>query len=218
MDEHFTGDEKRLTHFLAPYERKIIKALLPLVPSWVSTAHLTLMTLLWAALIVIFGHLATDNINWLWGFNACILAQYITDMLDGEVGRQRNTGLIKWGFYMDHFFDYVFLCATITGYSFLLPSSYSLLVLLWFGVSGGFMVHTLMDFAITKDYKISIGQFGVSEMRFFLIALNISLVILGKIFFVKVFPYIILSYSLALVAMVYKSQGMYRDADMRSTT
>jgi phosphatidylglycerophosphate synthase len=30
-----------------------------------------------------------------------IVFQYITDLLDGEIGRKRNTGLIKWGFYMD---------------------------------------------------------------------------------------------------------------------
>ena len=136
---HFAGDQKHLDHFLLHFERKFINAFLPLVPSWMSTVHLTLMTILWSGLIVFFGYLADKNINWLWGSNACILLQYITDMLDGEVGRHRNTGLIKWGFYMDHFLDYVFLCAIIIGYSFLLPLSYSSLILLYLAVSGCFM-------------------------------------------------------------------------------
>ncbi len=214
MSEHFTGDEKHLDHFLLPYERKVINALVPFVPLWMSTVHLTLMTILWAVLIIVFGYLADRNIGWLWGSSACVLAQYITDMLDGEVGRRRNTGLIKWGFYMDHFLDYVFLCAIIIGYSFLLPSSHAFLVLLFLAVSGSFMVHTLMDFSITKDFKISINRFGVSEMRLALVVLNIALVFLGKVFFIKAFPFLLLVAFLALVAMVYRSQKIYRNMDI----
>jgi phosphatidylglycerophosphate synthase len=211
---HFAGDQKHLDHFLVHVERKLIAALLPLVPSWMSTAHLTLMTLLWAGLIVFFGFLAGKNINWLWGSNACILLQYMTDMLDGEVGRQRNTGLIKWGFYMDHFLDYVFLCAIVIGYSFLLPSSYSALILLHLALSGCFMVHVFLDFAITNDFKISVSQFGVSEIRILLIVLNVSLVFLGKPVFVKIFPFIVLSVFIGLVAMVCRFQRVYRSMDM----
>src|ERR1700679_2697039 len=99
----FNGDKKHLVHFLVPYEKRFLKAALPLVPLQVSTAHLTLMTVLWSVGIVISGYLAQGDTRWLWASSACILMQYITDMLDGEVGRSRNTGLIKWGFYMDHF-------------------------------------------------------------------------------------------------------------------
>ena len=101
-------------------------------------------------------------------------------MLDGEVGRSRNSGLIKWGFYMDHFLDYIFLCAIIIGYSFLLPSTYFFLTLLCLTFTAGFMVHAFMDFAITNNFKISCNQFGVSEMRWVLILFNILLMILGK--------------------------------------
>ncbi len=211
---HFAGDQKHLDHFLLHFERKFIDASLPFVPSWMSTAHLTLMTILWSGLIVFFGYLVDKNINWLWGSNACILLQYITDMLDGEVGRHRNTGLIKWGFYMDHFLDYVFLCTIIIGYSFLLPSSYMPLILLHLAVSGCFMVHVFLDFAITNDFKISFSRFGVSEIRILLIVLNIFLVFLGKMLFIKIFPVIVLFVFIGLVAMVYRVQRVYRIMDI----
>ncbi len=213
MSEHFSGDQKHLDHFLRSYEKKLISTFLPLVPAWMSTVHLTLMTFLWAALVVFLGYLSAKNIHWLWGSSACIFFQHITDMLDGEIGRVRNEGLVKWGFYMDHFLDYVFTCAIIAGYLFLLPSEYFPLVLLCFAVTGGFMVHTLMDFSITGDFKISFNRVGVAEARYFLIVLNTALIVFGKELFVAVFPFIVLFSGVALGVIVYQSQKMYARFD-----
>ena len=38
-----------------------------------------------------------------------IVLHYFTDHFDGKLGKYRDTGLRKWGFYMDHLFDYGFL-------------------------------------------------------------------------------------------------------------
>jgi len=209
MGGHFAGGQKRLDHFLRGYETKLIAAFLPLVPSWLGTVQLTLLTFAWAALVVFSGRLAAGNIQWLWGFSACVFVQHITDMLDGEIGRRRNTGLIKWGFYMDHFLDYAFTCAVIAGYSFLLPWVYLPWVVLCLAASGGFMVHTLMDFSITGDFKISFNRVGVAEVRYFLIVLNTALIVFGAGLFVAVFPFIVLASCVALAAVVYKSQKTY---------
>ncbi len=214
-DESFAGGKKQLNHFLLFYEQKIINALLPRVPLWLGTVELTLMTLAWAAGVVVCGSLADGDIRWLWAFNACIFLQHITDMLDGAVGRARNTGFIKWGFYVDHILDYVFLCAIVAGYSFLLPSSYAFLVLLCLAISGGFMVHVFLDFAITNDFKISFNRFGVSEIRYVLIVFNIALIFFGKELFINVFPFIVSLFFIALCVVVYESQKNYRFADKR---
>ena len=213
MSEHFTGDQKHLDHYLRGYEIKLINTFLPLVPSWMGTVYLTLMTFLWAVLVVFFGRLAVGNIQWLWAFSACIFVQHVTDMLDGEVGRRRNTGLIKWGFYMDHFLDYVFTCAIIAGYAFLLPSAYLPLVVVCLAVSGGFMIHTLLDFSITGDFKISFKRIGVAEARCFLIALNAALIVFGTELFVTAFPFIVLLSCVALAVVVYRSQKIYASLD-----
>jgi phosphatidylglycerophosphate synthase len=209
-----SGNDRHLIHFLAPFERFFLRAVLPWVPLQVSTVHLTLMTVIWSAGIVIAGYLSAGDMRWLWLFDACLLMQYMTDMLDGEVGRSRNTGLIQWGFYMDHFLDYIFLCAAIIGYSFLLPPSYFILVLLCLGLMAGFMVHTFLDFAITHKFKISMGLFGVSEMRMFLVFLNILLILFGKGLLIGIFPGIVLGASLLLFFVIYRSQIMYRHIDV----
>ena len=103
----FAGDQKKGNSLLGTAETKLKNFLVPFVPKKVETYHLTMTTVLWSALIILFSYLAIGNINWLWGVSLMIFFQYITDLLDGEIGRRRNTGLIKWGFYMDHFLDYI---------------------------------------------------------------------------------------------------------------
>ncbi len=45
--------------------------------------------------------------------------QWFTDSFDGALGRHRDTGIPRWGFYMDHFLDFVFMCPVFIGWSFL---------------------------------------------------------------------------------------------------
>jgi phosphatidylglycerophosphate synthase len=211
--QEFAGDKKELVHFLVPYEKKFIDEILPYIPPQISTAHLTLMTILWSAGIVMAGYMAKADMRWLLLFSVCIFLQYITDMLDGAVGRKRNTGLIKWGFYMDHFLDYVFLSAIVIGYSFLLPPSYLLWSLFALAFSAGFMVHTLMDFAITNHFKISFSYFGVSEARLVLITFNIILIIFGKGLLIEIFPFFVGALFIALCITVFRSQKAYAHID-----
>jgi len=213
MENDFKGDKKQLNHLTRPFERKIIDGCLPWVPLWMSTVHLTLMSIVWAVFVIFFGYLSNKNINWLWGFNLCIILQYITDMLDGEVGRIRNSGLIKWGFYMDHFCDYVFLYAVVIGYSFLIPLSSFFYLLLCLFVCAGFMVHVSLDFAITGSFKISFNRFGISEIRYLLIMANVIFIFLGKNLLIKAFPAIVSLSFAALLFVIYKSQKNYRLMD-----
>ena len=211
--QEFAGDKKELVHFLVPYEKKFIDAVLPYIPPQISTVHLTLMTIFWSAGIVMAGYMARADMRWLWLFSGCIFLQYVTDMLDGAVGRWRNTGLVKWGFYMDHFLDYVFLSAIVIGYSFLLPPSYLLWSLFALAFSAGFMVHTLMDFAITNHFKISFSYFGVSEARMVLIIFNVLLIIFGKGLLIQIFPFLVGALFISLCATVYRSQRIYAHRD-----
>jgi len=171
------------------------------------------MTILWSVGIVMAGFLAKADIRWLWVFSVCIFLQYLTDMLDGAIGRQRNTGLIKWGFYMDHFLDFVFLSSIVIGYSFLLPASYLLWSLFALAFSAGFMVHTLMDFAITNHFKISFSYFGVSEARMVLIILNFFLIIFGRGLLIGIFPFFVAGQFILLCLTVYISQKTYAHTD-----
>lgn len=81
---------------------------MPKLPRYLETYHLTIMTVLWSVLNIILGFYARKSLSVLWLVSLMIVLQYFTDLFDGELGRQRNIGLIKWGFYMDYFLDYLF--------------------------------------------------------------------------------------------------------------
>ena len=109
-------DQKESDWLFVKIDRFLVAKGVGCVPVWLQTDHLTLLTLFWSPLAVIAGWLSSQNIFWLWLFSFSVLCQYITDMLDGAVGRHRNTGLITWGYYMDHFLDYIFMCSVFCGY------------------------------------------------------------------------------------------------------
>ena len=119
--QEFAGAGKINTGLLVPLERRLARFVLPRIPRWLETYHLTLLTPVWSILIVVFGYLSSRDLRWLWMVNLMIAFHYLTDHFDGKLGKFRDTGLRKWGFYMDHLFDYGFLCAILIGYSFLLP-------------------------------------------------------------------------------------------------
>jgi hypothetical protein len=79
--------------------------------------------------------------------------------------------------------------------------------------SAGFMVHTIMDFAITNHFKISFNYFGVSEARLVLIILNGIFMIFGKELLAQSFPFLVGGLFIALCITVYKFQKVYAHID-----
>ncbi|NTV31082.1 hypothetical protein HGA91_03860 [candidate division WWE3 bacterium] len=205
-DTKFRGAEKVDTYMLQSLEKRFIKWATPLVPKGIETYHLTLLTIPFSALIILTGYLANSNEAWLWLTSAAIASQHIADMLDGAVGRYRNTGLVKWGYFMDHFFDYIFLCAILIGYSFLIPPEWYYVLFFTLALFSGFMVSAFLEFGVTGDFRISYYGFGTSEMRLVFIIINGMVAIFGKVFFVGILPVIFLLALVGLAILVYKTQ------------
>ena len=113
--QKFAGAGKSNSGVLVPLERRMAHFVLPRIPRWLETYHLTLLTPVWSIGIALFGYLAAGNLRWLLMTNFMIVLHYFTDHFDGKLGKYRNTGLRKWGFYMDHLFDYGFLCSILIG-------------------------------------------------------------------------------------------------------
>ena len=78
------------------------------VPEYICSRHLTCSTLLWSYLILCFN-------SKMCAYPILIMCQYITDVLDGTIGRERKEGYIKWGYFTDHLLDYVFLNSLFIG-------------------------------------------------------------------------------------------------------
>jgi len=175
-------------------------------PKFIQTHHLTYMTIIWSALIIYGGYLAVENIQWLWFVSLMIFMQYITDFFDGKIGKYRKTGLIKWGYYMDHFLDYIFLGSIGLAYAFILPQDSYLLMLFLFVVCGGFMTNSFLSFAATNEFKIHYFKFGPTEARIVFVVLNTLIIFFGIKYLYLAIPYILGGSFLILIILVYRTQ------------
>ena len=178
-----------------PFEKAFKNYLVPKISPYTETYYLTYLTLLWSALIIISGLLANKNSLWLLAFSVLIILQYFTDMLDGAVGRYKDTGLVKWGYYADHFLDYIFACSIIFGYHLYLQGSanYNPLYIL----------------------IISSGKIGPSEARMLVVLFNISLILFGNSWIIFILPYIAIAEALALITVTIRLQKELWQIDMK---
>ncbi len=215
QNQPFGGASKTNTSILSPLERRLTAVVLPKIPAWLETHHLTMLTVVWSLLIILCSYLAASNIRWLWVVSLMIFFQYLTDHYDGKVGKYRNTGLLRWGYYMDHLLDYFFLCAVIIGYAFILPerSRYQLLFLL--ALFGAFAVSTFLAFSATDRLEISYLKLGPTEFRLALIVINTLLILFGTRYMVSGLKYVNAGALVGLCLLVYKIQKEIWRLDMQ---
>ena len=201
-----SGRRRIFFSFLQPFEQKLIKVWVPKVPKQIETYHLTMMTLIFSILAIMVGYLSRGEKLFLMLNSLLIVSQYMTDVLDGAVGRYRKTGLVRWGFYMDHLFDYLFACALVISYStaYQFPLEIVFILLL---VASGYFVH---EFLMASAYgKLNISGyygFGPTEVRVFAVIGGLILpfapfeIVLGSAGVLGTF------FGLFFIQLIYRSQ------------
>ena len=206
--------KKKKYYLMRKLELKMIDGLILLIPPFVETYHLTLITIPLSALMILFSFLARKNLNWLWGNSLIIIIQYIADALDGEIGRRRKTGLIKWGFYADHFLDFVFAASVVGGYLIIFPQDFPILFLSLFSIAG-FFVHELLVAVGKGTYNVA-GYYGLGapQVWMMLIALNIFIVAFNPSSITTIFIIIFLVFFTTLTIESYKTQKQLWRLDM----
>lgn len=213
--EKFHGDKKLpLKSPLAKAEKRFIDYCVPRFPSWIEGYHLTLTTVLWSAGLILSGYLAKQDLGWLWFASGMLFMQWFTDSFDGALGRYRDTGIPKWGFYMDHFLDFIFMCSILIGYAVLFEGLYRNIFLVLIPIFGAFMVNSYLSFAATTEFKITFLGMGPTELRLLIIILNTIIIIFGTGFVKKTLPFIPLFTMIALVIVVYRTQKYIWQIDM----
>ena len=214
QNEEFAGANKVNTSFLKPLERRLEPIILPRIPSWIESHHLTMLTVVWCLGILGFSYLAVRDIRWLWAVSLMIVFQYITDYFDGKLGKYREAGLERWGYYMDHLLDYFFLASVIIGYSFILPegSRYQLLFMLM--LFGAYDMSTFLAFAAMEELKISYLKFGPTEFRLALVVINGLLVQFGTRHMINGLKYANVGALVGLCVLVYQTQKKIWRIDM----
>ena len=211
-------DRKASASILAPIERRIARWTLRLVPRWLESQHLTLMTLGWSAMALAAAIPARSHPRWLAVVSLAIVLQYLTDAVDGKIGQLRNAGLVRWGYYMDHLLDYVFLCAILIAYALLLPDRFQYLMTIVLAIAGGFMVSAFLARAVTGVLEISFVGLGPIEMRLIFIGINTWLATVGRAEMLEVVPYVIAAALVVLSALVYQTQQRLWNLDKAPST
>ncbi len=204
-EEHFAGDQKYGSSIFDAHAKKFIDKAVDMIPKPIETYHLTLSTIVWCCFIIIFGYMSVGDIRWLWGSSLMIIFHYLADTLDGAVGRKRKTGLIKWGYYMDHFLDYIFLCSILIGYAFLIKSEIYIVVIL--AIQMGYLISAYLAFTTTNKFRIDFMKIGPTEVRVLFIIINTLLIFFyDKIRFDIALPIISIISLLGLIWMIYDTQ------------
>ena len=211
----FAGAQKTNNSFLSPLERRLAPLVIPRIPLWLETQHLTMLTLLWSLLILLFSFLAARNLRWLWLVSLMIAFQWVTDHYDGKIGKHRNAGLVRWGYYMDHLLDYFFLCSVIIGYAFILPERSRFQLLLMLALFAAYDFSTFLAFSATDELKISHLKFGPTEFRLALIIINGLLISFGTKHVISGLKWVNAGAAIGLVFLIYGTQKKIWKLDMR---
>lgn len=215
QDQEFAGDKKLpMKSLLARPERAFIDNCVPKFPRGIEGYHLTLCSALWSAGVIGFGYLARDNIHWLWGSSLMLFMQWFTDSFDGSLGRYRDTGIPKWGFYMDHLLDYMFAGSVAIGYSFLVEGSAKYVMLVLAFVYGAFMAHAFLGYGATGEFKITYLGIGGTETRIAFVILNTALILFGTKWLASVLPYVLCASVVILCIVVFRTQKYIWNVDM----
>ncbi|MEN6387263.1 MAG: CDP-alcohol phosphatidyltransferase family protein [Phycisphaerales bacterium] len=144
-----------------------------------------------------------------------LFLQWLTDGFDGAVGRFRDTGLAKWGFFMDHLLDFVFMACIFIGYSFLLTGIQHDIILLLIPVFGTFMVSSFLSFGATGEFKITYMGTGPTEIRIWFIVLNTVLIFCGTKWIEKLMLPILIISMLVLCVIIFRTQKYIWKIDMK---
>src|SRR4030095_6344580 len=214
--EQFAGAVKTNNSFLTPLERRLAPIVLARIPTWLETYHLTLLTLVWSAMILVFSYIARNDLRWLWMVSLFICLQYVTDHYDGKIGKYRNTGLARWGYYMDHLLDYFFLCSVIIGYAFILPEKSRYQIVFTLAIFAGYEVNTFLSFSATDELKISHLKFGPTEFRLALIIINGLLISFGLRYMASSLKYVNIGAAVGLALLVYRTHKLVWELDMKN--
>jgi phosphatidylglycerophosphate synthase len=183
------------------------------VPRSLQSHHLTILTLAWSGLVLAGYALAIRDRRWLLVVSALVAVQYVTDAIDGKLGALRGDGLVRWGFYADHFLDFVFLCSILLGYALLVPPRLVWLMMAILVVAIGFMVSSFLACAVEGTLGISYARIGPVEVRLLFIGINTWLALGGRAPLSTVLTVVLAASLVALCTFVAGTQARLWRAD-----
>jgi len=212
----FQGDKKAPMHSpLAQLEKRFIDSNWKKFPDWIEGYHLTLLTLIWSIGLVLFGYLAHYSLHWLWLSSIMLILQWFTDSFDGALGRNRDFGIPKWGYFMDHFLDYIFMGCLVIGYYFIADSTTQTWLLFFLLFFSALWVNAFLEFSVSNSFKITQLGMGPTEIRILFIIFNTIIIFKGPEVLSNTLPWATALVLVLLSLIVYKTQKVIWDQEMR---
>lgn len=207
-------NKKKEISLLWGIEQKFINFLLPYIPKFINGYNLTIFGLIWIFGILIFSYFAQQNIKWLWVVSLIIVLQWVTDSFDGAIGRYRNSGLVRWGYYMDHLLDYLFMTSVMLGYGLIVPNESIIWICVIIVLVSIIMINSFLSFSAISKFRISNFGIGPTEGRMVFIIINILTICYGLHFLENLLLYIIVILIIYIIFSVYKIQKESYNIDM----
>lgn len=217
-NHHFHGAVRVGASFLDSFENHLTALVIPRLPYFIETYHLTLMTIPISAGIIGTAYLTHLSIHWLWLSSFLIIFQWLTDLFDGSLGRWRNTGLERWGYYMDHFVDYIFLASLIIGYALIFPHANQLYFILILATLSAFMFNSSLAFGATQKFRVVFFGIGPTEIRLVFIIINIAIIFFQPASINNILPWIFSILLFSLIILIYCIQKQIWQLDKKNIT
>ena len=216
VDNKFTRNSDGDKSIFSDYEKKFADKYAPKIPKILETNRLTYLSLVWTFCILLFGYLGRNNIQWFWIVSLMIVFHYLTDMFDGAVGRYRETGLIRWGYYMDHMLDFIYLNSIFVSYAFIFSKDSHVLILAAMAIFSAFFVNSHLSFSATDEFKITYLKVGPTEIQLGFVIVNTIIIFAGVSFIERFLPFLVVASLLLLFGFIGKTQGGIWIIDMKN--
>ena len=163
---------------LGPLERPALQWLAAHMPAWMNPDILTGIGIIGAVLIFFSYWLSNALPGFLWVASLGFVINWFGDSLDGTLARYRQSERPKYGFLVDHTVDSFneVLIVLGLGLSPYVTFSVACLALI------GYLLMSILVYIRTYVYgvfQLSYGKFGPTEVRVFLILLNLVMFFLG---------------------------------------
>lgn len=173
MDDPARKSDERVNDiFFGPLERPALRWFCERLPSWVNPDILTAIGLFGGVIIAAAYWLCHVDNNFLWLVDIGLAVNWFGDSLDGNLARYRNIERFRYGYFIDHTVDTLtqtIICVGL-GLSPYISFNYALLTLIGYLQLG---ILTYIDTAVTGIFKISYGKLGPTEIRMFIVLVNL---------------------------------------------
>ena len=164
---------------LAVQERRLLNWICPRLPGWVTPDKLTILGLIGAATIFAGYTASSIDRNWLWLSVAGYFVHWFGDSLDGSLARFRKIERPRYGYFVDHSADVLGVLFILGGLGL---SPYIRLDVALVALAGYYMLacHAFLSARVAGELKLSYVAAGPTELRLILIALTVSMFVVGK--------------------------------------